>query len=129
MTGLFSASTVLHSKSDNWIERPPRLSGVGVRDGNALYVAFPNVSTSEGDGKELNKLITTSVPMISQVPPWQPQDKMPLKVLLGLGPDRAVFILPPPKGSWRLHYQLLGHMKNKAGVGPNMFPGSQRVFS
>lgn len=62
---MFSASTILHSKSDNWIERPPRLSGVGVRDGNALYVAFPNVITSEGGGKELNKRITTSAPVIS----------------------------------------------------------------
>lgn len=68
--GLFPASTVLHSKSDNWIERPPRLSGVGARDGNALYMALPNVITSEGDGKELNKLITTSVSVISHVPPW-----------------------------------------------------------
>lgn len=40
-----------------------------MRDENTLYVASPSVITSDrgggGDGKELNKLIINSVPVIS----------------------------------------------------------------
>lgn len=40
-----------------------------MRDENTLYVDFSNIITSYRDGKELNKLITTSAPVISPQTP------------------------------------------------------------
>ena len=86
-----------------------------MRDENALYVDFSYVITSYRDGKELNKLITTSAPVISKQTPCNcHRIKCPLRSRWALAPGRIVFILLPPEGSWSLHYQLLGHMEKSA---------------
>lgn len=84
----------LHLESDNWIKRPQRLLGAGMREMKTLYVDFSNIITSYRDGKELNKLMpptSTACDLPQTCNSQRPERRYSLKALAGPWPQPTGF--------------------------------------